>query len=240
MKQVGKMKVWGTPTWGALVVAALMFAWEAQAFEASVVWRDEIVTEGIPYGLKKGYSHLAFATDIHDITLGVEYLQSLRENYNEVHLMVGYGWEMGAFAGSVGLARVDYSPGTADDTWEILADIEWGATEWLSLFVDGFVDVDDVEGGFFETGISLTPPDVCPFGVFSFEPYVLVGWDVGFVSGPRRVTENHWQFGLEMEAALTDHWSLVGDVQHARPLTNLDREGEGSVTWGGVGIAFAY
>ena len=98
---------------------------------------------------------------------------------------------------------MDYSPGSDDDTWAVFTAIEWGATDWLTIFFDGFVDVDDVRGGFLDVGLRMPPPEVCPYGVFSFEPYVLLGWDVGYVSGPRRIKENHWQFGIEQEAELT-------------------------------------
>lgn len=236
------MKLWGSPTTivAGLFLSALSTNVQAETVETSVSLRNRTITEGVLYDNKDGFMLVEADAEWEGFTVGLEYLQSLRENYNEVHISLGYGVEIGPLAIGFGGARVDYSPGSDEDTWELFGELEWAANEWLEVFVDGMVDVDDVQGGFVETGASLTPPEFGPGNRFAVEPYLLVGWDIGYVSGPRQISENHWQSGVEVVGVVTDNLAIFADVNHSRALTNLDREGEGNHTWAGVGMRVAY
>jgi len=239
-----RMKIWLSPTWGMLfaMLTGPVTVLQARAgeVESVITWRNRVITEGIAYDQKDGFLLLEAEAGLHGFTAGLEYLQSLRENYNEVHLSLGYGWDMGPVAAGLAVTRVDYSPGTDDDTWEVAGDLEWLATGLFVFFVDAMYDVDDVRGGFLETGLRLTPPAFGPGQWLTFEPYALVGWDFGYVSGPRRITENHWQVGIELSTSITERLVLFADAHHSRPLSNLRREDEGNHTWGGFGLRHSF
>ncbi len=70
----------------------------------------------------------------------------------------------------------------------------------------------------------------------ALHPYVLLGWDYGYVSGPRRLSENNLQGGMAVTLRIHANAKLFGQASHSLALTNLDREGEGDLTWGGFGL----
>ena len=67
-----------------------------------------------------------------------------------------------------------------------------------------------------------------------------IGADCGFVSGPRRLRENNVQGGVAATWRVHEHARLFGHISHSRALTNLDREGEGDTSWGGLGVELTF
>lgn len=242
MKAIKGINITGAGKWVVVssLLALLPATTSAETFEAAVSLRNIDVAEGVRTDVKTGLLLTEAAASWAGFFVGLEYLQSLRENYNEVHLSLGYGLDIGPVAVGLAGTRVDYSPGTEEDTWEISGDLEWTVSRWLVLFIDGMVDVDEVRGGFAETGAGLTPPAFGPDGRFSVDLYALIGWDFGYVSKPRRMEENHWQLGGEIVCSLIDHLELFADAHYSIPLTNLNREDEPSHVWGGVGLRLGF
>ena len=113
-------------------------------------------------------------------------------------------------------------------------------SDCVTLFAETYYDVDEIRGGFVETGLGVDIPVPSPDNRLALHPYVLLGADYGFVSGPRRLRENNVQGGVAATWRVHEHARLFGHISHSRALTNLDREGEGDTSWGGVGVELTF
>lgn len=224
--------------WGfALQLLCAGIVWGTEGF-SSIGWQSAHVPEGTKIDAASGFLNLETGVEHDGFSIGAGLIQGLRENYNELELALGYGWDVQMTEFGIGLSRIEYPSLDDHGSWEVAADVTIPMHQYVAIFLDGVYDFDDINGGFLETGIRFTPPN--PGASLFFEPYALVGWDWGFVSGPRRLNENHIQVGIESEWQIAGNASVFADINHSTPLDNLDDIDEKSATWGGLGIGFTY
>ncbi len=219
-------------------------SWSAQAqeheIEVELGYASRYVGEGIDYAPDADgifFSELAFG--IEPVTLGTLFLQGINDSYNEVNVYLEYGLEWDVAAAYAGVQFLTYPAGDEDaDSWEAFVGGEVEVLGLATVYGEYFYDFDDVDGGFIEIGMETEIPQ--PVADLTITPYVQLGVDAGYVSGTRTLAENNVDIGVNVAWAMTDAVELFGGVHHSFALTNLDREGEGDVSWAHAGIGLAF
>lgn len=209
--------------------------------ETSVMLSNRYVTEGID-NVPESSSFLLgeVATDLGPVTLGAFYVQSLGNAYNEVNLFAEHGNDLGPIEWYAGLQFLTFpAPGDAD-TWEVYLGFECPIHDHIVLFGEAYYDFDEVRGGFIEFGASFPLPTPTDWDGLGWHPYVLMGMDCGFVSGPRRLRANHLQFGIEAEYSLNDNIAFIASLNRSQRLSNLRAAGEGNFYWGEAGVLMRF
>lgn len=165
---------------------------------------------------------------------GLTYAQFLDDAYNEINLAAGIAGESGAFGWEATVMFLSFPAADVASTWELGVALSWKILTSWAVFAEVIYDVDAVRGGFMETGIE---GDFAINADVTVNPYMLLGIDYGFVSGPRSLRVNNWQVGISADYAINDVWSVVVGLHHSVRLSNLRDLGEGNVTWANIGLA---
>lgn len=206
--------------------------------QATVEASNRYVTEGIDNVPGSGFVFGEVAGGYSGFTLGVWYAEALSDAYNEINVYGDYTLDLGPVEAYVGLNYLYYPSGADPKSWEVYAGFEWAFVDWLSLFAETYYDFDDVRGGFIEAGLAgdvpLADDRVC------IRPYMMFGIDYGYVSGVHRLRANNFQIGIECCIQVTRHVELFAGVSHSFAMSNLNRIGEGDVTWGGGGLRIGF
>ncbi len=210
------------------------------AFDAAVTWESRYVTEGINNVPGSSFIATEAVVSRHGFGLGAWWTEAFSDSYNEVNMFADYTHAIGTVEVTLGLNRLEFPAGDDPSTWEVYGGVLWEAVEQVELFVETYYDFDDVRGGFMEAGFAFEPAIPSPGDRLGVTLYGLTGFDYGFVSDPRRLQENNVQVGLTGSWSLHKNVDLIAHVNHSVALTNLDREGEGDVTWGGAGLAASF
>lgn len=219
-------------------------AWAAQALEHEIAlelgYASRYVAEGMDAAPDAdGVFFSELALEIESFTLGGVFVQGINNSYNEVNVYLEYGLEWEQAAAYAGVQFLTYPAGDEDpDSWEAFIGGELDLLGLATLYGEYFYDFDDLDGGFIEVGIETEIPQ--PVADLSIAPYVQLGVDAGFVSGTRKLKENNVDVGVNAAYALTDAVDLFGGIHHSFALTNLDREDEGDVSWGEIGIGLTF
>lgn len=208
------------------------------AVELSFSASNRYVTEGIDNVPGTPFVFSEIKLGYEGFEAGVWYAEALSNVYNEVIPYAQYTVDLERIEIFGGMNYVWYPSAQDRDSWEFYGGIEYSPIDYLTLFVESYYDFDEIRGGFIETGLVGNVP-------FSDErvgihPYALLGIDYGYVSGVRRLKENNFQFGVEIEIQISDSVALFGDVNRTQSLANLRAINEGNVTWGGGGIRLTF
>ncbi|MCH8474002.1 MAG: hypothetical protein LAT55_02105 [Opitutales bacterium] len=211
--------------------------WEGSA---SLEVQNRYVAEGISEDNDAdGFFFGEIAFEKADFTLGAAYVQAISGSiYNEVNLFAEYAFDLGEFVPFVGVQWNTFPAEGDDNEGEAFVGFDWEAWEDLTVYGEFFYEFYDVRGGFFTFGAEYELAEVVEGIVFT--PYAEIGVDFGFVSESRRLIENNFQIGLVASHELENGVELFAGLNHSFALNNLDREDEGDVTWGGVGVAFGF
>lgn len=219
-------------------------AWTAQAIEPEIDFEfgyaSRYVTEGIDnLPDADGIFFSELAVEVEGITLGGVFVQGINDSYNEVNVYLEYGLGIGLATAYAGVQFLTYPAGDEDrDSWEAYAGLELDLTGWATAYGEYYYDFDDVEGGFLMLGLETDIPQLVE--KLTLTPYIEYGIDAGFVSGPRRLSENNLQIGLNAAWELTEAVELFAGAHHSFALTNLDREDEGDVSWVHAGLSLSF
>lgn len=213
----------------------------AQGWEGSATLevQNRYVAEGISEDNDAdGFFFGEIAFEKADFTLGAAYVQALSGSiYNEVNLFAEYAFDLGDIVPFVGVQWNTF-PKEGGNEGEAFVGFDWAAWEDLTLYGEFFYEFYDVRGGFFTFGAEYELANFVEGIVLT--PYAEIGIDYGWVSESRRLIENNFQIGLVASHELENGIELFAGLNHSFALNNLDREDEGDVTWGGVGVAFGF
>ena len=231
-------RMWAKTVWvgmGVVCIGVTVALSDEARVHGTVGWFNRYVTEGMDHVPESDFLLADVTLDLKGVVVGAFWAEALDDSYNEVNLSAIHPFRAGALDFFLGVGRNEFPSGADQGSWEVLGGAEWVIPNLVTLFAETWYDFDALKGGFLEAGM------IREFGGrLSFEPYVLMGLDYGFVSGPRRLKENHVQFGGVAYWAWTSVASLFGGIHHSVALTNLDGEGEGDVTWGGGGLQLSF
>jgi hypothetical protein len=211
---------------------------ERVSIQAYFAWENRYVTEGIDNVPGSTFTFTEVTAAYNGLTAGIWYAQALRDIYNEVNAYGGYAFETGPLTWFGGVNYLWYPTAVDPDSWEIFLEVEWAVLPYLNLFALTYYDVDEVQGGFLEFGISSEIPLLEDRVIL--EPYFLFGVDYGFVSMPRRLQMNNAQVGLTVTVPMAWGIDAFATINHSFTMHNLSALGEGDVTWGGFGLTYTY
>lgn len=214
----------------------------AQGWEGSASFevQNRYVAEGVSEDNDAdGFFFGEIAFEKADVTLGAAVVQAIRgSSYNEINLFAEYAFDLGDFVPFIGIQGTGFPTEGPPNEAEIFIGFDWDVWEDIVIYGEFFYEFYEVEGGFFTIGAEYELPELVE-GV-SLTPYGEFGVDYGFVSEDRDIIENHLQFGLVANYEVQEGLDVFASIQHSIALTNLDREDEGDVTWGGVGVAVGF
>ncbi|MCD8483415.1 MAG: hypothetical protein LR015_12585 [Verrucomicrobia bacterium] len=168
---------------------AAQFDWELNSLIG-----NRYVTEGID-NVPEGNAVLIndFYLGWGPLAAGVTLVQFLDVTYNEVNIFGGVGGEFGRVSWQGGVTYIDFPATDDSSTWEIGIEVMAEISPRLNVFSDAYYDFGETRGGFFSIGFAS------PWVVgesLTLTPYASIGIDYGYVSGPRKFKENHWDLGL--------------------------------------------
>lgn len=207
-------------------------------WEISTAISNRYVTEGIdnvPDGGMVSLNEISGSIGL--FHAGIAYAQFLDVSYNELNFFAGVAGEAGSLAWEAGVTYLTFPAPDEPSTWEIGLGVSWEINPHWVLFAGAYYDIDEVRGSFLELGFEF--PLEINEGI-TLTPYTLLGIDYGFVSGPRRLQENNWQFGLTAEYAINGVLTIFAAGHHSVRLSNLRAEGEGNVTWAVLGLTASF
>jgi hypothetical protein len=221
---------------------AVPAAQAALEVEGSASIASRYVAEGMDVDPDSSAFFLGEVTaTVEAFTFGVFYAQSLRRSStNEINLFAEFGFGLGDVDLFAGINYLTFPAGDDADTWEFYVGFEYELNPNVVFFGETYYDFDEVRGGFLELGVAFPFSPMAGDENWELAPYVQLGVDYGFVSGPRRLRENNFQIGLLSTYALSDNAELFAGIHHSFRLKNLRDEGEGDVTWVEAGVSFAF
>jgi len=197
-----------------------------------VGWDSKYISEGRDNLEVGGLVTFETAVEKSGFCLGAWYGFGDSEDYDELNLYGQYGFALGPFESYVGDTRLEFPEEDASDN-ELSAGTAYAASPRLTPAVD-YVYSTEADGAFVEVSlrseISLSRERV------TLCPYVLEGLDFGYVSGDYD-GPNNFQVGVELCWRLSEHLALSGYAARSWAHVNLEREGLGDESWGGLGIA---
>jgi len=209
--------------------------------EISLSWASRYVSQGIANAHRSPFVSAEASTTIQDFTFRLWWGEALSNSYNEVNLFAGYGMKLGTVDLLFGVTRLEYPSDAEKGTWEASIGAEMPVAAGVVLFADAYYDFAETHGGFLEVGAKRQWVIGGTDERLSVEPYVLCGFDYGYVTGDtRRFTENQLQFGVKAAWAVTESIEVFARIDRSQRLTNLVREGEKSFTWGGFGTSMTF
>lgn len=201
----------------------------------SALWQSKYATQGRDNLERGGIYPVEAVLEWHGLSGGTWVAVGDTEAYTEVDLFVEYALEAGPLDFSLGYARLEFIEDHTGDN-EVAAGTALNAIPYLIPGVS-YVYSTEAEGGFLEVTLKSE------FAVFEerlvFEPYVLQGFDSGYVSadydGP-----NNFEVGIGATLALLDGLDLVGSISHSWAQDNLERDGLGDLSWVVIGMAGSF
>ncbi len=211
---------------------------DALVIEASFSISNRYVTEGIDNVPDTPLVFSEVSISYEGFTAGIWYAEALDNVYNEVIPYLQYTLDLDPVEIFGGVNYVWYPSAQDPDSWEFYGGIEYTPIEWVTLFIEGYYDFDEIRGGFIETGVVGNVP--FPDERVSINPYAMFGIDYGYVSGSRRLKENNFQCGIEVSLQVSENVAFFGNVNRSWAMANLRSINEGDVTWGGGGIRLTF
>ena len=167
--------------------------------------------------------------------MGAWFATGDRVSYEELDVSVDYTQDIWIFCTKLGYNRLEFLSDHATDN-EFSAQISYDAFSYLVPTVY-YVYATENAGGALEA--SLVSSWSFFENRFSVEPYVLEGFDFGY-STKEFDGENNFQVGVECTLMLSDHFDLVGSLAHSWALKDIEKEGQGDLSWGSVGLSVSY
>ncbi|ADE54001.1 hypothetical protein [Coraliomargarita akajimensis] len=156
-------------------------------------------------------------------------------DYREADFWVGYGNNLFGVDWYVSYTYLVYTPNAEDDD-EFAAELSYELPLGLEIGADYTYSV-DAEGGVL--GASIARPVDLLEESLTLTPSIYYIWDFGYwttdFDGP-----NSWQIQLDVEYALTDHWSVFAYYAFSFALEDAERDGFGDVNWGGLGVSYGF
>jgi len=204
-------------------------------FGAGVLWESRYVTEGRDNLKEGGIFSLETAVDLCGFALGAWAAVGDSEEYQEFNFFAEYHHRLGEFEMYAGYTRLEFYPDHESDN-ELSAGVSYQGIPYLIPATD-YVHSTEAGGSFVE--VSLRSELAFLEERLTVSPYILEGFDLGYATeefdGP-----NNLQVGVEVSYSLLKWCDLIGYVAHSWAHEDVEREGLGDLSWGGVGVSASF
>lgn len=135
----------------------------------------------------------------------------------------------------MGWTHLEFGPDSGDDDelfFELISELAAG----FQLSLNTVYSL-EAEGSFVE--VALGYPLAFFDGRLVLEPYLREGFDFGYRTDAHDGLSN-FQAGLEASYALDDRFNIVAFLAHSWAQEDVEREGLGDVSWGGIGLTAGF
>ncbi|WP_462137287.1 hypothetical protein [Candidatus Mycalebacterium sp.] len=201
-------------------------------------WESKDASEG-RNGLSKGGVYvLGASVDYKGFSVAFDHTGGDKENFSEINLGVGYGFEFADFEFGASYTRLEFThDDTKDNEWA--AEASYGGLPFVSVSV-AYVYATEAEGSFVEIAASS---DIPVFGRVTVSPYVLQAFDFGYIT-KENDGANNFQIGVEAGFEVKEGISILGHLNRSFKQKDIkeelkaDSDVREAGTWGGVSIAF--
>jgi hypothetical protein len=214
-------------------IAELTPSTAASAFEASgsLGWNSRYVSEGVNWLEEGGIATAEGAVARGPFALGTWLAFGDSINYQESNVFATYSREFNGWRGGVGYNWIRYIEEETNDH-QLAALVEWTSLPVVTPAVN-YSYYTESEGGFLETSLSAEFHPLT--NSLMLEPYLLAGFDFGYVS-PEYDGANQFQVGIEGSYWWSRNIILFANAHHSLAWENLDQAGLGDQTWVGFGL----
>ena len=203
-----------------------------QALSVGVAWESKYVAEGRDKlgdgGIYTFDPSLAVSGFIFGAWLGSDDTVS----YQELKLSAEYGHTVASFDLYAGYTRVKFLRTDEGDN-EFSAGAAYNELPWLVPAID-YVYSTDAKAAFVE--VSLRSDILLLEERLTLFPYVTQAIDYGFAT-QEHDGANNLQFGLKAKFALNKNMELHGFITRSLAQRDVELEGGGDLTWGGIGLS---
>ena len=219
----------------ALPLAAA--AAERPAYALSAAWDSAYVSEGRDNLGEGGLLSGAFDVSWRGFGISGWVARGESIDYREINIGLGYSFAVGPVGASVGYTRLEF-----DGAGEAPGDNEWAMA--VSVPIPGALELTlggrystNADGAFFDV-ILRRPWMIGTAGVI-VGPYLAYGVDHGYASaehdGP-----NHLEGGVSLEWPIRAGVVVSLYAAHCWAQRDVELDGLGDVTWGGVRVGLGY
>ena len=209
---------------------ALQLEWSAGA-----AWDTRYVSEGrnnLPEG---GLLTAEAGVGLSGVSLTAAYSFGDKEKYQEVNVSIEYGYEVSGLDLYGGYTRLEFPEDSTNDN-EIGAGASFALPIGPAAAID-WVYSTEAKGSFVELTLSFEKG--LPGGLVTVTPYILQGLDFSYAT-PDNDGLNNFQAGIEASVSVSDKVSVVGHIAHSWAQKDVEEDGLGGVSWGGLGIAVEF
>jgi len=222
---------------GLLMLPRAASAAGKPAYAVTAAWDSAYVSEGRDNLGEGGLVSGAFDVSWCGLGLSCWAARGDSIDYREINIGLTYSHSLGPVEASVGYTRLEFDgAGEAPGDNEITATVSIPIPGALELTVGGRYST-EADGAFFDV-IVRRPWDLGASGVLA-APYLAYGLDHGYASaehdGP-----NHIEGGVSLDWPIRDGVVVSLYATHCWAQRDVELDGLGDVTWGGVRVGLSF
>jgi hypothetical protein len=205
------------------------------AVESTVFWESHYVDSGRDDIEDSGIFSAEIVSSYEAWSVGTWLGIADRVHYQELNVFAAYGVQLAAVDLEFAYTHLEFDPDSGnDDELSIAAETELiGGWVIAGECVYSFEAV----GSFLEVGFAY--PLVYDDERLYLRPSLHAGFDYGYRSEAYDGL-NHIQISIDFEYALTERYTLIAYVAHSYAQDDIEQEGLGDVSWGGIGLKVGF
>ncbi len=216
---------------GAVVAQSL----QEPIVQAAVVYHSDYVSEGRSNLQQGGLGEVVLGLQTGILVLEAIQMDATRQSYSETILLAGLALSAGSFDTLVSLARIlSREQGDTEGETELAVELVHTGLDVLVPFAS-YIYSDSASATWLELGLTTA----FNLGDLELAPYVLSGWNQGYVAGESKGI-NHLQLGVDLLLPITDRIEFNGYLAHSRALNREPTDSTENLIWGGVGLTFSF
>ncbi|MCL1051306.1 hypothetical protein L2755_16980 [Shewanella abyssi] len=198
-------------------------------------WDSNYISEGRDNLDKGGIYWATAAVQTESLSLYATVGRGDSQDYTEWNFGIEYGFNLtDNLAGSVGYQRLEFYGDERSFDNELFGVLEYAAVDWLVPSVS-YTYSTEAAGYFVEVSIHSNW-DLAES--FTVSPYITQGFDFQYVT-EEHDGANHFQFGVEAEYEMPNHWVLSGHVSRSIAQEDIKLEARNNNTKGSFDETYA-
>lgn len=214
---------------------ALSVHGDGWSYETTTTWESKYVENGRNELEEGGIFTMEAIAAYEGFSLGAWSVLADSVDYKELQLTADYGTTFVGIDLRGGWTHIEFDPDSADDDELFLevATSRFAGFELSAALVYSF----EADGSFLELRFGYPLPFFDQ--KLSVEPYLQENFDFGYRTAAHDGLSN-FQVGLDVSYQLNDRFHIVAFLAHSRAQEDVDREGLGDVSWGGLGLSASF
>jgi len=208
---------------------------EKPDFSIGTFWESKYVSEGRDNLGKGGLATLEAAAEWSNFALSTWLVNGTEVDYQELQFTAEYRSAVNNVEFYTGYTRLQFPADDAGDN-ELTAGLAFAGLPYVTPAVD-YVFSTEASGGFLEISLGSEQPLMEEQLILT--PYILKAFDFGYVSEEYNGF-NNFQLGVEVAVPFTETFGFAGLIGHSIALEDVDRDGQGNVSWFTIGLTGAF